>query len=276
MSVLSNTLFHLRGQLLGAAEKCIPDVGFTNEALARAIDTTGKRAETTDSALSQMFQRGFPSALVEHVVKRSNLHAQHLLEAKYNKKTIISAIAANEENFSLGRLALPSGKNVAEDALLAKVAFLQPFAGQWPDAVAIEWQPSNAPYTIIGLTEFVDTTAYYMERVDNLGKLLEPARRIMNARIMASYIPSDSDPDASVEEARTHSASADFLYSFVRGVPLASGPHLGGSAFKLDWYTRRAALGVLYGLTVASLLGDASREAVETRNLVKSLVGSLV
>lgn len=271
MSSLSTSLFHLRNQLLSLAQKHIQEVGFTNEALVRAIDATGKRAEINDAVLSQLFERGFPSALVEYVVSQSNVGTQQMLEAKYNKNAIIKAIAKNEDNFALGRLALPTSKSVAEDAMLAKLAFLQPLVEHWPSAVAIEYQPSNVPYTMIRLAEFIDTAAYYMERVDNLSNLLEPARRILNARMMASYIPADTAHN----EPGENSPSEQFLHSFVRGIPLSSGPHLGESRFSMEWYTRRAKMGILYSTTVTSLMGDASRDAIETRTLTKTLVAAM-
>lgn len=269
MSRLSANLFTLRSNLLAAAEKEVVTVGFTSQALARAIVTVGRSDDLNDAALASMFDRGFVSALVEHIVKRSNAGTQKVLEAKYNKNAVIDRIAANEENFSLGRLTLPTAQNVAEDAMHAKIAYLHPFMRHWPDAVAVEYQTQNVPYTMIGLAEFVDTAAYHMERVDNLNKLLEPARHILSARMMASYIPGEGSSSTG------ESASADFLHSFIRGIPLASGPHIGESSFSAEWYTRRAKLAVVYGASITSLMGDASRDALETRSMAKTMVATL-
>lgn len=266
-AALSPANFQLRNRILSEAAKHVRTTGFTTNALISALETL-KDVRVTDSALAHLFSRGFPIALVEYVVKSSNQAAQRELEAHFSKDAVVKSIEANLENFVCGRFLLPSESDVAEKALLARVELLKPLAAHWPDAVALEYCPSNVPYTVIHLAEFVDTTAYYMERVASLSEVLDPARRILQSKAMVSHIQTDNSTNHL-------ESSTSFLRSFLHGIPLSSGPHAGRSGFNPSWYYKRFQLALLYGATTTSLLGDLSRNAKDTRLLTKNAVQSL-
>lgn len=267
-AALSPAHYQLRTKILAEAAKHVRETGFTNAALSTALRSFD-HAEANDGTLSHIFSRGFPIALVEHIVRTTNSQVQRHLEATYSKEAILTSIDSNMDAFVHDRLLLPTEKTVAEDAVLAKVRLLQPLANHWPNAVVLEYLPSNLPYTVINLAEFIDTTAFYMERVTALRELLEPARRMLQSKAMASHIRY-TDTGAATED----SSTAAMLRGFIQGIPLSSGPHAGDGSFNLSWYSKRARLAVLYGAATTSLLGDVSRNAAETRALTKAAVNN--
>lgn len=266
--MLSPQLFELRKALLKEATKYVSEVGFTYAALTRALSATEK--SVTDTALSSMFERGFPIALVEFLVKESSLSAQKGLEATFSKNAVIGSIAANEGSFREGRFAIPSEHDVVRSAIEWKLEALKPYCDRWPEAVALEYLPGNVPFTVINMAEFVDTTAYYMERMENMRSILQHAQRMMQAKAMASYIPT--------QETGAHSrgdGTADFLRSFLAGIPLAEGPHNSQHGFSIAWYARRGKIAAAYSTAMASLMGDESTNSVETKQLTKTVVNAL-
>ncbi|CAJ1020236.1 hypothetical protein Q4I30_002191 [Leishmania utingensis] len=263
-AALSPAHFELRTKILSEATKHVRTTGFTNATLAASLKSIG--GEVSDRALSHIFNRGFPIALVEHIVKSSNLCVQHELETAFNKEAIIKSIDSNLDAFVENRLLLPTEKNIAERAILSKVEFLLPLAQHWPSAVALEYLPSNLPYTVINLAEFVDTTVYYMERTATLGELLEPARRILQSKAMASHLQYGE------RGMNGASSASSFLRNFLHGIALSSGPYADHSTLNLRWYYKRAQVGLLYGVATTSLLGDVSRNAADTRSLTKAVV----
>lgn len=266
-AALNHASFQLQNKILSEAAKHVRLTGFTTSALTAALASIDDKS-INNRILSQIFSRGFPIALVEYVVKSTNQAVQRELELSYSKDAILSAIEANLDNYIQGRFALPTEGDVAEKALLTKVELLKPLAAHWPSAVALECCPSNVPYTVINLAEFVDTTSYYMERVTSLGELLDPARRVLQSKAMASHIQfAGTKENAGL-------AASSFLRNFLRGIPLSSGPHAGHSSFNPSWYLKRGQLALLYGAATTSLLGDVSRNAADTRALTKKAVRS--
>ncbi|KAG5509760.1 hypothetical protein GH5_05626 [Leishmania sp. Ghana 2012 LV757] len=268
-AALSPAHHQLRLKILSEATKHAHITGFTNATLAASLKSVGAE-DISDRTLARIFSRGFPIALVEHIVRSTNLHVQQELEAAFSKDAIIKSIDSNVHSFVQNQLLLPTEKNVAEKAILLKVEFLTPLVAHWPSAVALEYLPHNLPYTAINLAEFVDTTVYYMERVATLGELLEPARRILQSKAMVSRIPH--------EEVGCNGASqtSAFLNSFMKGISLSSGPYSSHSAFNFSWYYKRAQVMLLYGAVTTSLMGDVSRNAADTRSFAKAAVETLL
>lgn len=264
-AALSPASFKLRNRILSEAAKHVRTTGFKTAALVVALKTIDD-TNISDSVLTHLFNRGFPIALVEYVVKASNQAVQRELESTYSKSAVVRSIEENFDQFIQGRFLLPSERDVAERALLTRVELLRPLAEHWPNAVALEYCPSNVPYTVINLAEFVDTTAYYMERVASLNEVLDPARRILQSKAMASHIQVGRTSDNPVL------SSSSFLDSFLQGIPLSSGPHAGHSGINPSWYFKRAQLALLYGAATTSLLGDVSQNAADTRALTKKAV----
>ncbi|KAK7201653.1 hypothetical protein NESM_000230200 [Novymonas esmeraldas] len=267
-AALTPAQYQLRTRLLSEAAKHVRATGFTNTALIAALESAEAK-DINDRVLHQLFSRGFPIALVEHVVKSTNAQVHRELETSFNKDAIVKSIDANVDAFVQDRLILPSEKRVAEAAVLAKLELLRPLAHHWPHAVALEYLPQNLPYTVINLTEFVDTTVHYMERVATLRELLEPARRFLQSKAMASHIQHRE------RETADESPTVAFLRSFLQGVPLSTGPYASNSEFNSGWYLKRAQVTFLYGTATTSLLGDMSRNATDTRSLTKAALDRL-
>ncbi|KAG5509440.1 hypothetical protein JKF63_06750 [Porcisia hertigi] len=267
-AALSPAQSGLRAKILSEAAKDVCSTGFTNAALVKSLKSL-KMEDISDRTLSHIFSRGFPIALVEHIVKSTNAQVQQELESAFNKDSIIQRIDSNVDAFVQNRLLLPTEQNVVERAILSKVQLLTPLVKHWPSAVALEYLPSNVPYTLLNVAEFVDTTAYYMERVVKLGELLELARRTLQSKAMASHI---QHGEASSNDISPTSA---FLKAFLQGVPLSSGPYGGHSALDMGWYFKRAQIALLYGTAITSLLGDISRNAVDTQSLTRAAVDRL-
>lgn len=266
-AALSPEHYRLRNTILSEAVKYIPSKGFTNDSLINTLHSLQYNS-VDDKMLNQFFQRGFPIALVEYVVKKTNTQVQQELEQTYSKRALLSCIDKNMEHFIEKRYLLPTAKDVVEQAVLSKIRLMKPLAHQWPSAVALEYCPSNMPYTIINAAEFVDTTAYFMERVETLGELLELARGLLQSKAMTSSIKvveSTSDSE---------SVMSQFLNSFLHNMPLSSSPHSGMSGFNPSWYTRRAQVSLLYATAAASLLGDTSHNASDTALLTRKIVNS--
>ncbi|KPI84819.1 hypothetical protein ABL78_6127 [Leptomonas seymouri] len=267
-AALSPANFQLRNKILSEAAKHVRKTGFTTLALTAALKTIDDQ-KLKSSTLVHLFSRGFPIALVEYVVKSSNQAVQQELELTFSKDAVVRSIEANLENFLQERFSLPTERDVVEKALLTKIELLRPLAAHWPSAVALECCPSNAPYTAMNLAEFVDTTAYYMERVGALNELLDPARRVLQSKAMASHLQFAGTKDSAGV------AASSFLKSFLHGIPLSSGPHAGHSGISPLWFLRRGQLVLLYGTAMSSLLGDVSRNAADTRALTRKAVNTL-
>ncbi|KAG5483352.1 hypothetical protein LSCM1_04899 [Leishmania martiniquensis] len=264
-AALSPAHSQLRLKILSEATKHARTTGFTNATLAASLKSI-EVEDISDRTLSRIFGRGFPIALVEHIARSANLHVHRELEAAFSKDAIIRSIDANVNAFVHNQLLLPTEKNVAEKAILSKFELLAPLAAHWPSAVALEYLPSNLPYTAINLAEFVDTTVYYMERIVTLGELLEPARRILQSKAMASCIPHGDAGSNGVSQ------TSAFLNNFLKGISLSSGPYADHSTFNFGWYCRRAQVALLYGAAATSFLGDASRNAADTRCFTKAAI----
>ncbi|KPA77304.1 hypothetical protein ABB37_07193 [Leptomonas pyrrhocoris] len=264
-AALNPAKVQLRDRILSEAAKHVRATGFTNGALVTALKTIEDK-RISDRTLADLFNRGFPIALVEYVVKSSNQAVHRELELSFSKDAVVRSIEANFENFVQGQFQLPTESDVAEKALLTKIELLKPLAALWPSAVVLEYYPSNVPYTVINTAEFVDTTVYYMERVNALSELLGPARRILKSKAMASHVQFSGTKDIA------GAATSSFLKSFLHGLPLSSGPHVGHSSINPSWFLKRVQLAALYGTATASLLGDASRNAADTRALTRKVV----
>ncbi|EPY33690.1 hypothetical protein STCU_02076 [Strigomonas culicis] len=220
-----------------------------------------------------MFERGFPAALVEYVAKDTTTITQKYLDEVYSSENIINTIVRNEEDYINNRFFPPTSKDVAASAIIKKLEALMPYCEKWPSAVGVEYQTQNIPYTLITLTEFVDSSSFYIERVENLNQLLLPAKQIIQSKVMSSYIPIGNEESSSSKSPLSNTAK--FLRTFIAGVPLSSGPHMSTSNFSMDWYMKRAQLGFIYCTCVTSLLGDTSAGKAETKALAKKIAHCL-
>lgn len=263
--MLSPHLYKIKGELVRSAVKYVPELGFAG-ALGQAIKESPRKTDINDAVISTLFDRGFAIAVVEHLAQQSNAAAFKEMEARYTKGAILKSIEENEEAFLRKRLILPSAQSVVIKAMCTKMEYLHPLVSQWPEAVALEYKASNFPFAMLCAAEFIDTVAFYMERAENLAKLLEPARQVLQSKSMVSFIPVENSTQSNKE----------FLETFIRGIPLSSGPHMGSSSFDLTWYQRRAKVGVVYMAAMSSFLGDESPRFIETRQLTQELASTIV
>ncbi|EPY24732.1 hypothetical protein AGDE_04294 [Angomonas deanei] len=267
MSLLSADLFHLRASLLREAAKHVKDVGFTSQALLKAMNNVQHDKQISANSISAMFTRGFEAELVDFVVKDTTLKTQQHLDKKYSKNAIIDRIAENEQQFLQNRFFTPKSKDIVVDAMTKKLELMAPFKHRWHEAVEIEYRMANVPYTLISLAEFVDTVTYYADRMDSLNLLLAPAKQILVSKSISSFIPTS---DADEGNKTSKSPAIQFLEKFVEGVSLSTGPH-DGAGLSMTWYARRAKLGAIYGTCVTSYIGDSSVNAQETKQLVHQM-----
>lgn len=267
MASLPGCPLHLaRTQLLQESTKYIKDVGFTYRALSLAMKSIGTTKDLySRGQFAQMFDRGFPSALVEHVVRSGNAAVERDLESRFGKENIIKDIVKNEAMFVAKTYQFPTSRDVACAAIKSKIQSITPFAAHWSSAVALEMMPANLPYTMMNNAEFVDTTAFYMERVDKLKRLLVIAQQLLHARSQAaSILPENNN---SWTESTT-----DFLHAVVKDISLSSGPHAEVSVLNYEWFGTRAKIGALYMASALSLMGDVSLDKRETHAFIESIV----
>lgn len=241
-------------RILSEAVKLAPIHGFSNTTYACAL----KNLDLNSNSLSELWPRGFPVALAEYVVKLSTNAVQQELEAKYGKNALVSNVVSNVDSFIEDQLVFPRACDVVENALLTKIHFMSPFVGKWHEGVKCELKPSNLPYTIINLAEFADVTSFYVERVNNLGKVLESARSMLAYKKKSNGLEENSSGEVK-----------KFLETFLKGVPLSSGPHIGGLLGQANWSLMRGKIATLYCISMASLMGDRSVHFSETNSLVK-------
>lgn len=245
--------YQLSNKVLSEALKWVPKYGFSNDAYQQAL----KQLNIPHSA-KLTWPRGFPIALAEHAIRASTITTHETLESKYSKNALVHLISKNREAFIANKLVLPKTTDVIEDALYTKVKILSPYSTKWHEAVTLEYLPSNIPYAIISLAEFADVTAYHVERIENLTKLIEPLRNVLIYKSKAQLPESNVSSDIN-----------DFILSFLQGLPLSSGPHVGGLVGQLEWSLRRAKIGSLYCCAMASLMGDKSSAHIDTRTMIK-------
>lgn len=250
-------------RILSEAVKHVPRLGFTYTTFKEALQVL--HPDVAPGTLLNMWPRGFPVALAEFITFKSTLDTQNQLESRYSKSAMIDLIDRNQTAFIKGALHLPSASDVAEDALLTKVQLLTPYASKWHEAVNSELTLSNLPYGIINLAQFADVTAYYMERVESMNEILDPARKVLQFK-RKSQSSAEGEHDLQIKE---------FLESFLRGIPLSSGPQIGGLVGQVGWSFRRAKLGTVYCASMASLMGDTSSHYSDTRLLVSSMAKTL-
>lgn len=241
-------------RILSEGLKLAPVHGFSNATYIRVL----KKLDIKPNAVADLWPRGFPIALVDYLVKSSTDAVQKELELKYSKNAVLSHAASNVDAFIENQLAFPRPSDVVEDALRTKIDFLVPFVGKWHEGVKHELLPSNIPYTVINLSVFADITSFYIERVQSMEKLLESAKDVLVYKIKANAF-----------ESKTNGELEKFLLSFLKGLPLSSGPHVGGFLGQLHWSLMRGKVAALYGVSVASLMGDKSICYSDTYSLVK-------
>ncbi|ESL06695.1 hypothetical protein TRSC58_05628 [Trypanosoma rangeli SC58] len=275
-------LAQFRKDLLEKAAGLVPNHGFSNVSLfplaLRAIQETDAykdRTNTTDIDFANLFPRGFPIALVEHIVESTNKAAHMRLEECFNKDVIIDYIARNGENCQTGQYSTPGVKNVVEEAILTKINALVPYVRHWPEAVALEWKPSNAPFAVKNLAEFVDTTCYYAERMENLGAVIASGNLLLKSRLGYSthHVPERSEKNDGKYQQETDEER--FWRRFVSSIPLSTGPHMGEGLLSFEWYIKRTKVATAFSLAMFSFLGEEKNQYRDTRAILNCITNRL-
>lgn len=249
----------VRFRILSEALKLVPKHGFSNTTYICAL----KNLDIKPNSVGELWERGFPVALAEYIVKSSTNAVYRKLEAEYSKNALVSNIVSNIDQFIENELVVPRASDIVEEALYTKIKFLSPFVGKWHEGIKYELFPSNFPYAVINLAEFADLTSFYVERLENMVKVFESARSVLAYKIKANAFDQRKDE---IE---------NFLRSFLAGLPLSSGPHIGGFFGQVNWSLMRGKIATLYCLSVASLMGDNSTNFTDTNSLVKSATKKL-
>ncbi|RNF16453.1 putative dynein heavy chain [Trypanosoma conorhini] len=224
---------------------------------------------------NKLFPRGFPVALVEYIVGNTNKAVHVRLEECFNKNVILDSVARNSALYRAGQYNTPGAKNVVEEAMLAKINALAPYISHWPEAVALEWKPTNAPFAVKNLAEFVDTTCYYAERMENLGAVIASGNLLLQSRLGYSV---DHIPDKRVKGDRGNQSETDeerFWRSFSSSIPLSSGPYMGEGLLSYEWYMKRTKVATVFSLAMLSFVGEEKGQYRDTRAMVKCITERL-
>eukprot|EP00758_Cryptobia_borreli_P018160 Tbor_TRINITY_DN652_c0_g1::TRINITY_DN652_c0_g1_i1::g.1589::m.1589/K18587/COQ9; ubiquinone biosynthesis protein COQ9 len=189
-------------KILHAALAQVPALGF-------------KAAARSYPAPADIFPRGLEAALVEFIRQKSNNSTRDMLQTTYSYDTLMSSDTA---------CAHPS--QLIEEAVTRKLVVIQPYIAHWPEAIAIEMMPSNAPYAVKDLAEFVDDVAFYAER----------AASILALRRIKQF--------AGAPSKEIHKGA-------IIGRPLSSGPHDG-----TPWFVERGKISGIYLSGITSMIGE--------------------
>nr|CCD12790.1 unnamed protein product [Trypanosoma congolense IL3000] len=261
--------------------KLVPRFGFKDNALLSMSISALSECNSFEDVkvlnridISTLFPRGFPVAVVEHIVEESNKTVYLGLDKSFNKSSILKAVAKNSKLYESGRYKPPSAGDVVEQAINIKFGALLPYCDHWPEAAALEYMPSNAPFAAKSLVEFVDTTCYYVERVKSLQSVIASGNILLQARVSDSFC----SPHRSNSIADVHDGSDEELFwkNFAYAVPLSSGPYIGDGFLGCGWYALRAKVAAVYGVGVLSFMGEKSGNRSETKAMVRRIVDRLL
>ncbi|RNE95526.1 putative dynein heavy chain [Trypanosoma rangeli] len=275
-------LAQVRKDLLEKATGLVPTHGFSNVSLfplalsaIQETDAYKERINTADIDFVNLFPRGFPIALVEYIVESTNKAVHIRLEERFNKNVIINSIARNGENCRAAQYSPPGVKNVVEEAILTKINALVPYVSHWPEAVALEWKPSNAPFAVKNLAEFVDTTCYYAERMENLGAVIASGNLLLKSRLGYSthHFPQRSEKKDGEYQQETDEER--FWRRFVSSIPLSTGPHMGEGLLSYEWYMKRTKVATVFSLAMFSFLGEEKGQYRDTRAMLNCITDRL-
>ncbi|EKF27844.1 hypothetical protein MOQ_008419 [Trypanosoma cruzi marinkellei] len=272
----------VRKELLGKASELVPNYGFANASLFHTAlaalqekDEYKGNKRIADVDFAQLFPRGFPIALVEHIVENTNKAAHLRLEERFNKNTILDYVAKNSGLYQIGQYKLPGVKNVVEEAILTKIEALVPYSEHWPEAVALELKPTNVPFAVKNLTEFVDNICYYAERMENLGAVIASGNVLLQSRL--HYPPVHRVVDKKGHEGHQQETDEErFWRGFSSSIPLSSGPHLGGGLLNYGWYVKRTKVLTVFSLAMFSFVGEGKGHYRDTRAMIRCITDKLL
>ncbi|KEG10037.1 putative dynein heavy chain [Trypanosoma grayi] len=277
-------LSSLRKKVLEEAAKLVPKYGFRDAGLVSyALEATKENEFSRDvgtlgdADFARMFPRGFPIALVEHIVVNSNNVTHRRLEECFNKAATLESVAKNSELYRTGQYKPPGVKNVVEEAMLTKFNCLMPYVKHWPEAVALEWNPVNVPFAIKNMAEFVDTTCYYAERMENLGAVIASGNVLLQSRLHC-FDPNDSlnsKPNRGCHAA-FKTDEERFWHSFSAAIPLSNGPHTREGSLSYEWYAKRTKVAAVLSLGMLSFIGEESCHHPETKAMLKCITDKLL
>ncbi|PWV14502.1 putative COQ9 [Trypanosoma cruzi] len=275
-------LVAVRKELLEKASELVPNYGFANASLFHtALGALQEKNEYKDNKsmadvdFAQLFPRGFPIALVEHIVENTNKAAHVRLEESFNKNTILDNVAKNSGSYQVGQYKLPGVKNVVEEAISTKIKALQPYVEYWPEAVALELKPANVPFAVKNLSEFVDNICYYAERMENLGAVIASGNLLLQSRLYYPTIHRDLDKKGH-ERHQQETDEERFWRGFSSSIPLSSGPHVGGGLLNYDWYIKRTKVLTVFSLAMFSFVGEGKGYSGDTRAMIRCIIDTLL
>lgn len=275
-------LSSVRKSILEEARRLVPMRGFNDPsvfhmalAAVRDNNTHEGMMHVDNVNFFQMFPRGFPIAIVEDIVCSTNRATHQRLEERFNKTVLLDSILKSSEVFSAGQRKVPNIRDVVEEALLTRLNILKPYKKRWAEAVALEYIPINLPATLKNVTEFVDTTCYYVERIDAFGAAIASGDKILQSP-MHNFL--DIFPGSSNTTERhsfLQSTEERFWRSFLSSVPLSGASHIREELFGCRWYANRAKIAATFSLAMLSFIGEDTVHYVETKEMVRSVTDTL-
>ncbi|ORC86273.1 putative dynein heavy chain [Trypanosoma theileri] len=276
----------IKAKILEEAVKLVPKYGFVEaNLLPSTLDVLKAKGEYDNKEnmanlnFVQLFPRGFPIAVVEYIVDNSNKVTHQRLEKCFNKSAIFSSIVENKELYRMGYYKPPDVKKVVEEAMLTKFNTLLPYVHHWPEAVALEWNPANVPFAIKNVAEFVDTTCYYAERMENLGTVIASGNVLLQSRVFSSFNPGVHLENKNIAHHNVSSSKTEeerFWESFSLGIPLSSSPQTSGGLVNCQWYAMRTKVAAVFSMGMLSFVGEAKMNHPETKAMVKRLTDTLL
>jgi ubiquinone biosynthesis protein COQ9 len=133
----------IRYTILHAALSNVPLLGWTDDALAKAMRDVGY-----DSLSHKMIASG-PVDLVTHFMTKKREHVSELLAKKY-------ALVGLEDDGSQS-----NADEVVNDAIEMHLDYIAPYLSSWPKALALLAEPSQIPSTIQLMTDTADDICHF-------------------------------------------------------------------------------------------------------------------
>ncbi|KAH9597860.1 hypothetical protein LSM04_003684 [Trypanosoma melophagium] len=276
----------IRARILEEAVKLVPKYGFADNnllpstlAVLKAKGEYNSKENMGSMDFVHLFPRGFPIAVVEYIVDNSNKATHRRLEECFNKKAIFSALVENKELYRLGYYKPPDVKKVVEEAMLTKFNILMPYLQRWPEAVALEWNPANVPFAVKSVAEFVDTTCYYAERMENLGAVIASGNVLLQSRLFSSFNSGLHLENKSITQYNNSSSKTEeerFWESFSSGIPLSSSPEKSEGLVNCHWYTMRMKVAAVFSMGMLSFLGEEKPNHPDTKAMIRRLTNTLL
>ncbi|KAG8346196.1 hypothetical protein TRVL_02985 [Trypanosoma vivax] len=270
----------IRIALLKEGMLLAPTYGFKSECLFAAakrslsLNSNFVHFNCVNSAnFAQLFPRGFPIAVIENILMKSNADSLVHLEQCFSKNAILNNVAKHTEPHKYVDFTLPSVKNVVVEAMDTKICSLVPFAPHWFEATSLECLPSNVPHAARYSIEFIDSVCYYAERVKRLKQIILSGKIVSDSGV--SDFVSVSSNSRSLDDSSFIKPGAETVWkSFALVAPLSSAPVRGG-ILDCEWYALRFKVASVFSLCMLSFLGDKSYNHKHTREMAKSIINTL-